>query len=141
MEPRRSAGCYADNSKMSEASPSIDEVWTRLKAHEGQEFKTTSGLAFTYAIAGDIFRPSRTAFHVPKSEFAKALALVPCDGPGVINRIVLGPSYVWAVLHDTPEYRKGSGDALTLSCSPVRHNNALKLTRSAMAFAAADLAA
>jgi hypothetical protein len=85
---------------MSVTSPSIDAVWARLRAYEGEEFHTTNGLPFTYVISGDVFRPSRTDYDIPRSEFAKALVHVPFDGPGAIGKVVRGPSYVWAVLHD-----------------------------------------
>ena len=80
--------------------PSIDSLWSRLKAYEGQEFETKTGKRFTYDISGDVFHPSRTTHNISKAEFRKALAVVPFDGPGVINRTIRGPAYVWAVLHD-----------------------------------------
>lgn len=85
---------------MGSSKPSIDELWTRLKAYEGEEFKTKTGKSFTYEISGDVFHSSRTVYNISKSQFQKALALVPFDGPGKINRTVRGPAYVWAVLHD-----------------------------------------
>ncbi len=80
--------------------PSIDQVWPRLTAHQGEAFVTKGGRPFTYTISGAIFRPSRANYNISRAEFGKALALVPFDGPGVISKIVRGPSYVWAVLHD-----------------------------------------
>jgi hypothetical protein len=85
---------------VSTLKPSLDDLWARLKRFEGDEFETKTGKPFTYAISGDVFHPSRTKYNVSKTEFRKALALVPFDGPGVINRTVRGPAYVWAVLHD-----------------------------------------
>ena len=79
---------------------SVDAVWRRLKNLEGEEFRTKTGLPFTYEISSDTFRPSRTEYKVSKADFERALALVPFDGPGTINSIVRGPAYVWAVLHD-----------------------------------------
>ncbi len=80
--------------------PDIDEVWERIKKHEGDKFHTKTYKPFTYKIRGDMFYPSRTHWQVPKADFGKALELVPFDGPGVVNNLVQGPSYVWAVLHD-----------------------------------------
>jgi hypothetical protein len=85
---------------VSTSKPSIDDIWGRLKAFEGHDFETNTGIPFTYEISGGVFHPSRTSYNVSKAEFRKALALVPFDGPGVINRTVRGPAYVWAVLHD-----------------------------------------
>jgi hypothetical protein len=86
---------------MNSSMPSVENVWTRLKSFEGQDFETKTGKPFTYEISGEVFHPSRTEYNVSKAEFRKALAVVPCDGPGVINRTVRGPAYVWAVLHDS----------------------------------------
>lgn len=85
---------------MSSPRPSIDDVWHRLKGLEGHDFETKTGKPFTFEISGDVFHPSRTRYNVAKADIRKALDLVPFDGPGVINRIVRGPAYVWAVLHD-----------------------------------------
>lgn len=85
---------------MSSSKPSIDELWTRLKIYERDKFETKKGKPFSYEISGDVLHPSRTEYNISKADFRKALALVPFDGPGVINRTVRGPAYVWAVLHD-----------------------------------------
>jgi len=79
---------------------SIDDVWRRLKALEGREFETKTGKPFTFELDGNVFRPSRTKYNVAKADFRKALELAPFDGPGVVNSVVRGPAYVWAVLHD-----------------------------------------
>jgi hypothetical protein len=80
--------------------PSVNDLWSRLRTYEGQEFETKTGKPFTYELSGDVFHPSRTTYNISKAEFQKALTLVPFDGPGIINRTVRGPAYVWAVLHD-----------------------------------------
>ncbi len=85
---------------MSSSKPSVDELWSRLKSVAGDAFETKTGKPFTYEISGDVFHPSRTKYNVSKADFRKALALVPVDGPGAINRTVRGPAYVWGVLHD-----------------------------------------
>lgn len=80
--------------------PDIEAVWARLRAVEGEVFTTVSGLEFTYAMKGDALVVDRARQNLPKSQFAKALALVPLEGPGTISKLVRGPSYVWAILHD-----------------------------------------
>ena len=85
---------------MSTSKISVDELWSRLRANAGKEFETKSGKPFAYEISGDVFYPSRTEYNVSQADFRKALALVPFDGPGVVNNSVRGPAYVWAVLHD-----------------------------------------
>jgi hypothetical protein len=79
---------------------SFTEVWTRIIGHEGETFYTKKHLPFSYRIDGDYFLPSRTKYKVRKSDFEKAYAKVPFDGPGKVNWTVRGPSYIWAVLHD-----------------------------------------
>jgi hypothetical protein len=80
--------------------PRYDEVWNRIVSHTGKLFKTKRGLEFTYSIEADIFVPSRTNYRINKCDFEKAYALVPFDGPGIINNTVRGPAYILAVLHD-----------------------------------------
>jgi len=79
---------------------SFEEVWKRIISCEGEEFSTIQGLPFTYKILGDALYPSRTNYRISKADFRKAYRMVPIKGPGVINQIVRGPSYIWAVLHD-----------------------------------------
>jgi hypothetical protein len=80
--------------------PPFDEIWNRIIAHAGENFYTITGLEFRYEIDGNIFCPSRTDYKIPKADFEKVYPLVPFDGPGRINNIARGPSYIWAVLHD-----------------------------------------
>ena len=79
---------------------SIEELWRRLKELEGQEFETKHGLPFKYTIVGNMFYSSRTDYNLAKSNFEKALELVPFEGPGIIADL-RGTTYVWAVLHDS----------------------------------------
>ena len=81
-------------------SISADALWARIRTCEGQEFATISGKPFTYEVAGNHLVTSRTNFNLAKSDFEKALALVPIDGPGQISDLVRGSAYVWALLHD-----------------------------------------
>ena len=77
--------------------------------HAGQQFQTKTGKRFFYEVVGAVFRPSRTKYNISKADFAKALALVPMDGPGEISSLVRGSAYIWAVLHDR-RIRKQNGD-------------------------------
>lgn len=77
----------------------MTSVWYRIKKLEGQELNTKTGLPFTFEVSGDVLRPSRTDYNISKSEFGKALDLVPFNGPGLVNDLVRGPAYVWAILH------------------------------------------
>lgn len=78
----------------------MDEAWSRVTSLQGDEFRTKTGKPFTYSVAADVLTPSRTEYNLSKAQFAKALALVPLDGPGQINQLVRGPAYTWAVLND-----------------------------------------
>jgi hypothetical protein len=76
------------------------EIWNRIVAHAGEVFYTITGLPLRYEIKGNGFYPSRTNYRISKADFEEAYQRVPIEGPGVINEIVRGPAYVWAVLHD-----------------------------------------
>jgi maltose-binding protein MalE len=78
----------------------FEEIWNRIVSHKGEVYRTKTDLEFTYRIDGDGFYPSRTDYRISKSDFKQAFRAVPISGPGEINRIVRGPAYVWAVLHD-----------------------------------------
>ncbi len=85
---------------MTTSKPMLNVVWERIKQQEGEDFHTKTGKPFTFEIAGDVFRPSRTFYNISKADFGKVLELAPFDGPGMVNDLVRGPSYIWAVLHD-----------------------------------------
>ena len=84
----------------SSAIPHIDIVWSRIKTLQGQVFETKRGKQFIFEVFGNTFIPSRTNYNISKRDFEKVLNLVPLEGPGKINKLVRGPAYIWAVLHD-----------------------------------------
>lgn len=61
---------------------------------------TIRGLPFTYKLSGDYLQPSRTTVELPKGQFRTAYDLMPLKGPGDINRSVMGPAYIFAILTD-----------------------------------------
>ncbi|WP_344279367.1 hypothetical protein [Actinomadura napierensis] len=75
------------------------EVWERIRHHAGAEFHTILGRPFVYEVPGNYLRTNRTNRNLPRSNFAKALAVMPVDGPGAIPECQ-GPSYTWAILMD-----------------------------------------
>jgi hypothetical protein len=79
---------------------SFEQVWKRIVAFEGKEFRTITNLPFTYELKGNSLCPSRTEYNISRSDFAKAFELVPINGSGVISKLVRGPSYIWSILHD-----------------------------------------
>jgi len=78
----------------------FEAVWHRIEAHSGEEFRTKTGLPFTYKITGTSVVPDRTRYPLNIGNFRTAFGLLPLDGPGEINAIVRGPAYVWAILTD-----------------------------------------
>ena len=78
---------------------SIEVAWRRILQREGERFETLTGGPFTYTVTGHVLRTDRTDFNLPKSQFEKALDLVPAAGPGEL-RDLRGPSYIYAILHD-----------------------------------------
>lgn len=83
----------------------IDVVWERIRRNAGQNFKTVTGLPFTYEVPGNYLRTSRTVRHLSRTNFQKALEFMPCDGPGALADLQ-GPSYTYAILMD-PRIRSG----------------------------------
>lgn len=79
---------------------SFDAVWWRIKEHAGKEFRTKTGLAFTYEVVGMSVVPDRTGYPLHVSNFRAAFDLLPLSGPGQINTLVRGPAYVYAILMD-----------------------------------------
>jgi hypothetical protein len=82
------------------SKPPFSEVWRRIEEHAGETFRTKTGLKFVYRVEGEYVIPDRTGYPLYRSNFEKAYEMVPIKGPGVINNIVRGPAYVWAILHD-----------------------------------------
>jgi len=80
----------------------LDDIWNRVVALAGQEFETTTGLAFTYTLRGsNAIVPSRTEQQISRGEFEKYVDL---SNRGMttneINQVVRGSSYVRAILED-----------------------------------------
>jgi len=76
-------------------------VWNNIVKHQGEVFRTTDrNLEFTYEIVGDNFICSRTNWNITKNDFKKAYDLWPVNAVKEIKNIVMGPSYVLAVLKD-----------------------------------------
>jgi hypothetical protein len=77
----------------------VERVWTRIHAYAGQEFRTVTGLPFTYEVPGNHLRVSRTNRNLSRTNFAKAIELMPAGGPGQLHGCQ-GPAYTWAILMD-----------------------------------------
>jgi hypothetical protein len=72
----------------------IDGVWARIRACAGQEFRTITGLAFTYEVPGNYLRVHGVNRNLSRTNFAKAMELMPANGPGQLAGRQ-GASYSW----------------------------------------------
>lgn len=77
----------------------FEPVWGRICKLEREFFKTHGGRYFTYRVEGDELLPSQSDLRIPRSDFALAFPMLPV-APPKLNRVVQGPAYVWAILHD-----------------------------------------
>lgn len=77
----------------------IEAVWQRIRDCAGQQFHTVSGLPFTYEVPGTYLRVDRANRSLSRTNVAKALPLLPADGPGQL-RERQGALYTWAILMD-----------------------------------------
>jgi hypothetical protein len=83
-----------------EGMDKFEAAWKRIEAHAGKEFRTKTGLPFSYKVIGANVIPDRTGYPLHVSHFRTAFDLLPLSGPGQINAIVRGPAYVYAILAD-----------------------------------------
>jgi hypothetical protein len=78
----------------------IDTVWSRIKAHHGKEFRQVRGKSFSYSVDGFTLIPGTTNRNLPRSDFEKALKLVPLPNTTCVQHLQ-GPSYIYAILMDS----------------------------------------
>ena len=79
----------------------IEQVWNRIVEHAGELFYTKNGYPFTYTVRNMGVIPDRTGYRIGIRNFEKALQIIDqIDGPGMINDLVRGPAYVYAILKD-----------------------------------------
>lgn len=78
----------------------IDLVWERIARHAGETFHTITGLPFTYEVPGNYLLVSRTIRNLSRSNFAKALKMMPADKPSDLKALQ-GSAYTWAILMDS----------------------------------------
>ncbi len=79
--------------------PNIDQVWQRIQAHAGEEFRQIRGQVFTYQAGEGYLVPSTTNQNLPKSHFAAALERLPFENTVPLQDL-RGPSYLYAILMD-----------------------------------------
>lgn len=78
----------------------IEEVWSRIKAHQREKFYQIKGGEFTYVVDMGHVKPDRTFQQIPKSHFEKALALVPLANTVPLQKKFRGPSFIYSILMD-----------------------------------------
>ena len=82
----------------------FEAVWQRIRAHEGEEFATKTGLPFHYTVEGSstlwVFRNGNVVNKsVHKSQFEKALRRVPLNNTSAVNDLICYP-YVYSIMMD-----------------------------------------
>ena len=79
----------------------INTFWMKLQQNKGEEFRTVSGLPFTYEFIGEnSIRVSRANQLISKKKKKKVIEHMPLKGPGEISKLVRGSAYVYALLTD-----------------------------------------
>ena len=84
---------------MAEVDEPFARAWARIALHAGEFFKTDQGAWFTYKLDGEAVCPSQSELRIPRADFALVFPLLPVP-PAKLNKVVAGPKYVWAILHD-----------------------------------------
>jgi len=77
----------------------VETAWNRVVAQEGEVFTQIRGKEFTYKVAGNAILLSTTNQQVSKTEFDKALPLLPLSNTVAIQHLH-APSYIYAILMD-----------------------------------------
>src|SRR5205807_2155501 len=67
--------------------------------HQGETFHLVRGNPFSYRVVGNVLNPNRTNRNIPRSNFEKALALLPLKSTTDLKHLQ-GPSYIYAILTD-----------------------------------------
>lgn len=79
--------------------PTIDQVWSRIVACEGETFCQMRGGEFRFEVVGKGLRLDRTNQTLPKSIIGQALQRVPLENTTAVLDL-RGPSYLYAILMD-----------------------------------------
>lgn len=75
-------------------------IWEKVKMHQGEVFHTTTGLEFTYTVVGEKVIHTRSKATLSRSDFEKAVKINPQKASDLHND-VSGPSYVYAIITDS----------------------------------------
>lgn len=78
---------------------SIDTIWARIVANEGQTFRQIRGKEYTYEVVGSSIIPEGINQNLPQSQFEKAIEYLPLESTSEIQHL-RGPSYLFSILMD-----------------------------------------
>ena len=88
-------------SSLREPVPDIEKVWKNIQTCAGLPFETKGRISFTYQMLNEYtLQTSNTSMSLSKSNFSKALQLMPVKGPSGFGQKIQGASYVYALLSD-----------------------------------------
>ena len=79
--------------------PLFEEVWQRIRAHQGEWFTQIREAKFTYKSPNGYVEPDRTQQRISRSQFETAYRWVPLENTVSIQHL-RGPSYIYAILMD-----------------------------------------
>ena len=94
---------------------SFNAIWDRICKLQNEEFRTITGLVFTYILESGVIWIIRRGHRINQSisiiNFSQVYSMMQenqITGPGKINKRAIrrgdsqvrGTSYVWAILHD-----------------------------------------
>lgn len=78
----------------------IEEIWRRIEAHAGADFRLIGGDVFQYEVPGNYLRPVGRVRHLSRTNFGKALPRLPLENTTDVKDLQ-GSSYVYAILMDS----------------------------------------
>jgi len=72
----------------------IEEIWSRIKSHQGEKFYLIRGAEFNYYVYGGHVKLDKVNQQIPKSHFKKALEYVPLINTTPLQEKLRGPEVV-----------------------------------------------
>ena len=77
----------------------FEAIWQKIQSQAGSQFKTKTGVPFSYDCDAAGVHLRNTNRTLPRSQFRTALERFPVSGPGAMQDLQ-GPSYLFAILTD-----------------------------------------
>ena len=80
----------------------IETVWYNIKLHEGEIFRTITGVEYTYVVYNDCFLVNNLqSRRITKAMIEKAIALENPTVRKIEAEGCRGPSYIWGIIMDS----------------------------------------